>query len=183
MNEQEWLESTDPQVMLDFMFEETSRRKIQLYTTNSYRIVSHLLTDERFEKLHDVRDRYFDGLGSEAELTAALVAAEEITDKAKIQYAAWKAIPPLRQLQLARDLFGNPFRPVTLDPLWLSWNNGAVSKMAQAIYDDRAFERVPVLGEALEKAGCTNVGILSHCRQPGEHWRGCWVVDLLLDKQ
>ncbi len=44
---------------------------------------------------------------------------------------------------------------------------------------DRAFDRMPILADALQDAGCDNLNILNHCRQPGEHVRGCWVVDLL----
>jgi hypothetical protein len=86
------------------------------------------------------------------------------------------------QAKLVRDIFSNPFRPPSLDPSWLSWNDGTIPKLAQAIYDDRAFDRLPILADALEEAGCTNADILNHCRQPGEHVRGCWVVDLLLGK-
>jgi hypothetical protein len=84
---------------------------------------------------------------------------------------------------LIRDIFGNPFRPVTIDPAWLEWNDGTVAKLAQAIYDERAFERLPVLADALEDAGCADADFLTHCRGPGEHARGCWVVDLLLGKE
>jgi hypothetical protein len=65
---------------------------------------------------------------------------------------------------------------------WLAWNGGTILKVAQAIYDDRRFEDMPILADALEEAGCTNEGILSHCRGSGEHVRGCWVVDLILGK-
>jgi hypothetical protein len=57
-----------------------------------------------------------------------------------------------------------------------------VVKLAQAIYDDRAFDRLPILADALEDAGCHDAGILAHCRGPGPHVKGCWVVDLLLGK-
>jgi hypothetical protein len=87
------------------------------------------------------------------------------------------------QADLVRYLFGNPFRPVTIDPAWLTWNDGTVVKLAEAIYDERAFDRMPILADALEEASCTNADILAHCRQPGEHVRGCWVVDLLLGKE
>jgi hypothetical protein len=79
-----------------------------------------------------------------------------------------------------RDIFGNPFRPVTLDPASRTAN---VVGLAQSIYDERAFDRLPILADALEDAGCTNADILNHCRQPGEHVRGCWCVDLALGKQ
>jgi hypothetical protein len=88
----------------------------------------------------------------------------------------------LAQSNLLRDILGNPFRPTAFDPAWFAWNGGTVRKLAQAVYDERAFERLPVLADALEEAGCTNEYILGHCRQRGEHVRGCWVVDLLLGK-
>lgn len=84
------------------------------------------------------------------------------------------------QAHLARDIFGNPFRPVTLDQSWLT---PTVIALAQAIYDERVFDRLPILADALEDSGCTNAEILAHCRGPGPHVRGCWVVDLLLAKK
>jgi hypothetical protein len=65
----------------------------------------------------------------------------------------------------------------------LSWNTGIIPKLAQAIYNKRAFDRLPILAAALEKAGCTDQDILGHCRSGGEHCRGCWVVDLVLGKE
>jgi hypothetical protein len=79
-------------------------------------------------------------------------------------------------------VFGNPFRPVTLNPTMLTWNAGTVPKLAQAIYDERRFGDLPILADALEEAGCDNADILAHCRTEGPHVRGCWVVDLLLGK-
>jgi hypothetical protein len=87
------------------------------------------------------------------------------------------------QCQLLRDLFGPiPFRPVQLDRASLLWTNGTLSRLAQGIYDERAFDRLPIVADALEDAGCDNADILAHCRGGGEHVRGCWVVDLLLGK-
>jgi hypothetical protein len=85
-----------------------------------------------------------------------------------------------RQVYLLRDIFGNPFRRVTVEPARRTAN---VTGLAEAIYAERAFDRLPILADALEDAGCTNVEVLDHCRQPGEHVRGCWVVDLLLGKE
>jgi hypothetical protein len=82
-----------------------------------------------------------------------------------------------------RDIFGNPFRSISVNSRWVDWNDGIVVKLAQRIYDDRAFDRLPILADALEEAGCTNQDILGHCRIQGEHVRGCWLVDLLLDKE
>jgi hypothetical protein len=82
------------------------------------------------------------------------------------------------QADLVRCVFGNPFRPVSLDP---AWRTPAVLHLAQAIYD-RAFDQLPILADALEEAGCTSRDVLDHCRGPGPHVRGCWAVDLLLGK-
>jgi hypothetical protein len=84
------------------------------------------------------------------------------------------------RIKLLDDIFGNPFRPVALDPNWLT---SAVVEMAQTIYDDRTFNRLPNLADALDESGCDNEEILNHCRQPGVHVRGCWVLDLLLGKE
>jgi hypothetical protein len=82
---------------------------------------------------------------------------------------------------LLRDLF-NPFRPVAPDPGWLTANGGAARNLAAAIDDGRAFERLPILADALEDAGCTDRLLLGHCRGPGLHVRGCWALDLVLGK-
>ncbi len=84
------------------------------------------------------------------------------------------------QCLLLRDIFGNPFRPVVADSAWLT---PTVQSIAAAIYADRAFDRLPILAYALEEVGCTNADVLLHCRQPAEHVRGCWVVDLVLGKE
>ena len=80
---------------------------------------------------------------------------------------------------LFRDMIGNPFRPVVLDSSWLT---SEVVALCEAIYAGRAFERMPELADALEQAGCRDRQILSHCRWPDPHVRGCWVLDLLLGK-
>jgi hypothetical protein len=64
----------------------------------------------------------------------------------------------------------------------LTWNHAAVLAIARHIYDDRAFHDLPIMADALEDAGCTNADLLAHCRGPGPHVRGCWVVDLMLGK-
>jgi len=81
---------------------------------------------------------------------------------------------------LLRETVGNPFHPVTLD---LAWLTTTVTSLAHAIYAERSFERLPILADALEDSGCTNQDMLDHCRQSGEHGRGCWVVDLVLGKE
>jgi len=81
--------------------------------------------------------------------------------------------------QFFRDIFGNPFRPVAIDP---RWQTETVVALATGIYAERAFDRMPILADALEDVGCDRADILNHCRGDGPHVRGCWVVDLLLGK-
>ena len=87
-----------------------------------------------------------------------------------------------KQAHLLRDLFGNPFRPESVDPFWLTWNDRAIPKLARAIYDECRFEDLSVVADALEQAGCTSHDILIHGRDKGEHARGCWLLDLLLNR-
>jgi hypothetical protein len=79
-----------------------------------------------------------------------------------------------------RCVFGNPFRPVAFEP---EWRTSDVVALARGIYDARAFDRMPILADALQDAGCDNDDILTHCRDTGSpHARGCWVVDRVLGK-
>lgn len=90
------------------------------------------------------------------------------------------------QAALVRDLFGNPFRPATLEPAWLT---PLVRSLAQAAYDERILPtgelepaRLAVLADALEEAGASDE-LVGHLRGPGPHVRGCWAIDLLRGKE
>jgi hypothetical protein len=78
-----------------------------------------------------------------------------------------------------RDIFGNPFRPINLDRAWLT---PRIISFGQAVYEERAFDRLPLLADALEEVGCTDDNILDHLRLPGPHTRGCWPLDAILGK-
>ncbi len=81
---------------------------------------------------------------------------------------------------LYRCVMGNPFRPVTFSP---AWRTDTALSLARGMYDARDFGALPILADALQDAGCDEPAILDHCRAPGEHVRGCWVVDLVLGKE
>ncbi|WP_239465452.1 hypothetical protein [Gemmata sp. SH-PL17] len=84
------------------------------------------------------------------------------------------------QMDLLRDIFGNPFRPVAFSP---AWRTDTAVALASQMYESRDFRAMPVLADALQAAGCDNADVLDHCRAPGLHARGCWVVDLVLGKE
>lgn len=83
-------------------------------------------------------------------------------------------------MMLLHDCLGNPFHPATLQP---EWQQPKVRALAQGIYQDRVFDSLPVLADALEEAGCTDADIPGHCRGPGPHVRGCWLLNLVLAKE
>jgi hypothetical protein len=127
------------------------------------------------------------GLAAEAVAQAATPRAHDAGACARLaalalgldDAVAWHA-ERAAQAVLLRDLFGAlPFRPVDVPAAWLVWNGGTVRRLAQAVYRDRRFEALPVLADALEEAGCDAPDLLVHCRAPGSHVRGCWVLDLL----
>src|SRR5260370_13288911 len=210
MTEGEWLECTDPAPMLESLRGKASDRKLRLFACACCRRVWDLLPEMIIRQLVDVAERYVDGKATVTELGRLRKLATRAEARyfqphwlavrhASVESAHWIAYgaslrvpckPVLgigsegaAQAILLRDIFGNPFRPVALDPAWLAWNGGTVRKMAEAIYDDRAFDRLPILADALEEAGCTDRDILDHCRSGGDHVRGCWVIDLLLGKE
>lgn len=116
--------------------------------------------------IHDAADKglwVFDGEND------YMVVTQPFREKANNEHSA-----------LLRDIFGNPYRPVTIDPRWLT---STVMDLAQVIYDEKAFDRMPILADALMDAGCDNEEIIAHCRGEGPHVRGCWIVDLLLGKE
>jgi hypothetical protein len=98
------------------------------------------------------------------------------------EYSADLAREFRRQVGLVFEVFGNPFRPGRIDDYSLAWDGGLVRQLAEGIYEDKAFDRMPVLGDALEDAGCSDEAVLSHCRTQADHVRGCWVLDMILGR-
>jgi hypothetical protein len=117
------------------------------------------------------------GVARSVALTASWSAPESVRTQGK-------ALAHEVQANLLLDIFGPlPFWSVTVHSDVLAWNDQLVVRLAQAIYDERRWGDMPILGDALLDAGCDNEEVLAHCRAGGEHVRGCWVVDLLLGKE
>jgi hypothetical protein len=87
-----------------------------------------------------------------------------------------------RLADVLREIAGNPFADIQVAPALLQWRDGTIPKLAQTCYDSNDFSMIGILGDALEEAGCERA-ILEHVRREHTHFRGCWVVDLILGKK
>jgi hypothetical protein len=188
MTEMEWQSCTDPVPMLAFLRGKASDRKLRLFRPGCLRLTPGRLYPRNSSTMHvEAIEKHADGHASAAELALPFVRRVlEMDPWDEVQQYSHGELPEeiqTRHAKVLRDLFGPlPFRPIIVAPFWLTWNDGTVPKVARRMYDKRKFDAMPTLAAALESAGCTNGDILRHCREPGEHVRGCWVVDLLLGK-
>jgi hypothetical protein len=109
---------------------------------------------------------------------AARAAASELCEHGGgVTRASFQAVEDAKTkdyAELLRDIFGNPFQPTTFDPRWFSSD---VIELGRGIYEDRAFNQLPILADALMDAGCYDSDVLGHCNESGLHMRGCWVID------
>jgi hypothetical protein len=246
MTEAEWLTSTDPQAMLAWIQtggESSNRprnpptdRKLRLFACACCRQVWDSIKSTSARAVVEVAEKYADGLvklsGMEAaerlwerrnaygyEPTDVLIDICGRASRYIVEHnlARDREVASPIQAALLRDIFGNPFQPVTpaakcsechgkqgrfakvnggYDSEWIecskcagkgiltvAWFTPTVLAIATAIHEDRDFEDMPILADALQDAGCDNDGILSHCRDSGPHIRGCWVLDLILGKE
>jgi hypothetical protein len=177
---------------LEFLRDKASDRKLALFGSACHRRISPQAAI-RWEQLRrgghvpeparvtrpTTREQFAATLRSVEE--AVTIATCHLGKRSAIREAAIQELKV--QCQLLRCIFGHPFRTATLAPEWLAWNAGTALKIARAVYEERAFDRLPILADALEDAGCDDADILAHCRGGGPHVRGCWVVDLILGKQ
>jgi hypothetical protein len=207
MTEAEWFTCADVNEMFTFLWPKRNERRTRLFFCAASRTLWHHLTHERSRVAVETAERYVDGLATAMELQEANYWAETPTfagqyttgEEKSAAEVVWKASGalanfrrmdgffqwhfadvPLRGCGLLRDIFGNPFRPVTFSP---EWQTDTALALARQMYDAREFSAMPILADALQDAGCDNDDILSHCRDANAtHVRGCWVVDLVLGK-
>lgn len=201
--------------MLPFLWEDNNRRKSQLFACACFRSIWHVL-DEQFRRAVGVVERAADGIlnltqrGDTGEFTelqqmvledremeaAAILSLISEDTRQLVGNSSYYSLAlgveersgwgRTAQCELIRDVVGNPFRSISIEPFPLP---AEVVRVAQAAYDQRSLPcgtlsnpHLRVLADALEEAGCANTDILSHCREAGTHVRGCWVVDLILEK-
>jgi hypothetical protein len=177
--------------MLGFLEGRAGERKLRLFAAACCRCLWDLLTDGCSHRAVEVAERYADGAATGEDMASARAAAT-ITAASAADTAAWAAADTANGaawaawvaasaatwdaalVALLRDIFGNPFRPMAVDPNWLAWRGGTVPRLAQAPYEERQLPaglldnlRLSVLADALEEAGCSDADILGHLRAPG----------------
>jgi hypothetical protein len=232
MTEAEWLNCSDPKVMLEYLRDKTSDRKFRLFAVACCRRVERYFEDDCCLRAVDLVEQYVDGKANIELLRSAVRKVEEITDDIPSARVARNAADvdfggitagdyenavqsaftaseeaaeicldfdnePLtkpnafdreriEQCDLLRGIIGNPFRPITLNPAVLAWNDATVVRLARAAYEERQLpsgefdlHRLAVLADALEEAGAPDE-LVANLRSPGPHVRGCWAVDLCL---
>jgi hypothetical protein len=184
MTEAEWLACDDPVLMLEFLRGAESDRKCTLFAVNCSSAAGYWYSDPEWVEVIDQRtDAVLAGTEPLHRLIGLFGAFEFRTPPTAAGWARTVALygrQPVGQAAILRDILGPlPFRPVALDPACLT--STAVG-LAEGVYADRTWDRLPILADALEDAGCTDADVLAHLRGPGPHARGCWPVDLVLGK-
>jgi hypothetical protein len=206
MNETEWLTSSDPDALFAFVSERVSERKLRLCACACCRLLPEFMevpanrlnievterdadeftTENPFDGLEDPWDiRWYRRSGPNAlgrVFTTFLDVkweGEQLHELDEVGQTEGRQRHQRQLVELLHDHFGNPFQTPTFNAYWRTTD---VLSLAQSIYQARAFERLPILADALMDAGCDANDILSHCRSNTFHARGCWVVDLILGK-
>jgi hypothetical protein len=144
----------------------------------------YVAADEAYEWTCKKHEYAPDAYGKKAppEVRWAGIAAMSVIGEEENAAKAAVDVAIERELIALAELFRDIFAPFHSTSTTSSVFPDIVRNLAKTIYESGAFDRLPQLADALEDDGCTDATILEHCRGPGPHVRGCWVVDLLLGK-
>ncbi|VTR93302.1 Uncharacterized protein OS=Sorangium cellulosum (strain So ce56) GN=sce5710 PE=4 SV=1 [Gemmata massiliana] len=190
----------DPHALIDMLLKRpVTERKLRLLAIARGRFVwdRGLFGDARLEQAVLLGERFVEGLASADEMRAA----RDLFDRAWLELvragthrpasAARCCVSTNRdeiancgtlhaQLPFIRDIFGDLLDSVAFAP---EWRTSTAVALASQMYESREFGAMPILGDALQDAGCDSADVLNHCRGEGPHVRGCWVVDRVLGKE
>ena len=202
-----WSRSYDYTTMMKFMGARLSARKRLLFGCATARMVWDFVVGPNNRKAVLTSEAYADSKATRAKMaTAWLNLAWEPPMYSEWHIVALTAGLPYSELtsedtdrcrggdrspyertrvewsDALRDIAGNPFQEYTVRPEWLCADDRIAPALAEAVYDEYSFDRLPILADALEDGGCDADPLLDHLRDPGPHFRGCWALDLILGK-
>lgn len=182
MTEQEWLTEKCPVKLLDFLMVSGLDNLIDNRTFKALYVDClplYLLNSP------DVTvDKLPNGLNYDALLKINVQRHLPLEDDPRadlIRCAVGNPWRPFADCRECADLSGGghkPDCPMLQLMQWTIWRGGLITKMAQRIREESAFDKMPILADALEEAGCQHAALLAHCRS-NVHGRGCWVLNLL----
>jgi hypothetical protein len=187
MTEAEWRACGDPKAMLRFVRDRASGRKLRLFAAECWRrrcrdmrsLADVRRAVDKAERLADGAYTLQKGDGDWLLLQRNPFHLATQTSNIVATLHGKGLVSREEQVALLRDVF-EPFFPGPIEP---AWRTAEVVRLAEGIYEERAYERMPILADALLDAGCADERLLDHCRGEGPHLRGCWVVDLFLGKE
>jgi hypothetical protein len=194
MTEAQWAACRNPDRLLDYHTIKSDHRRVRLLVAGCVRLAAAADDPPLVAEVLDAVERYANGEAARAEFLAARKAiraairgkTKSRTIRALATFAddamegVLVTLPRLTgrdkagECELIRCVFGNPYRTTAVAP---AWRTATVVALARGITADRGFDRLPVLADALEEAGCDAPAVLEHCRGVGRHARGCWVID------
>ena len=199
MTEAEWLTCDESRPMLDYVLRNARDRQLRLLSCGCLRLLDGIPFE--IQKSLDYVEKGVDRLlrweevGSRVRRLAFQINIRD-TDAlpwtlldgpvdavigSVLHFHRAHPLDDRRLTGLLRDIFGNPFRPVSFNP---AWRTDTAVALARQMYDSREFGAMPILADALQDVGCEDEAVLSHCRAANQsHVRGCWVCDLVLGKE
>jgi hypothetical protein len=197
MTEVEWQSGTDPMALVRHVLDAATARKLRLFFLAVCRDLSW--SDAPPAYAVHLAARLADGRADPKNVRAAQARLLReggpgwgrgwllLHHDMPSQFRAWWDEEPFfdprtapEACRILRDVLGNPFRPAARDR---RYRTPDVLGLARAAYDEGAFDRLPLLADALMDAGCVDESILGHLRGSGPHVPGCWVVDLVLGQE
>ena len=177
-------------------------RLLRLFGVACYRLIPTKYSWKECDNAIDVAEKYADKLLKEKEREAAtnaikmetgksvnvgraaIVASSLISFSTTFDYV-YLAFLDYRHINWRKDLvfqtgeiLTNMNRQIWDD----SWGTKDVKALAETIYNDKRYELMPILSDALQEAGCQEKEILEYC-QKGPFFRGCWVLDKATGKR
>lgn len=213
MTEREWLGCNEPAMMLDLLWSKFSDRKLRLLACATLRLMEGVENEALALSCIKVCERYADAEASDEGMSEIRAIARKKWSRLHelnpsqaqepwgliagaayqlVRQDAWKSfvevdtaaersgVKAYQRAGLLREMFENPGQPPRFRAVW---RTSTVLALAQAIYQERAFERLPILADALQDAGCDDPAILEHLRGENIHVRGCHVVDVVLGRE